>query len=393
MISDTNTGMNRRDFLRIIAAGTGLAFASPYISFAAAETDRRFIFIIQRGAADGLNTVIPYADPAYAKLRGALAIDLSQATKLDGTFALHPSLAETAKMYSAGQALFVQAVASPYRDRSHFDGQNVLETGGLVPYQMKDGWMNRLLTLLPKSQSEAIAFASTIPMALRGKAEVTSYAPSALPQASDDLLMRVAQLYAEDAQLHNIWTAAMDAKNMAEDTGNKQDPASFGKLAASFLARADGPRIAMIETGGWDTHTAQEGRLARQLKSLDTLIAAIRDGLGEGLDGLWQKTTVVVATEFGRTATANGTGGTDHGTGATAMLFGGDVKGGRVIADWPGLNNNNLYEGRDLKPTISLDSLIASIAGQSFKLDPTKVTKTLFPESVINKPLEGLLRS
>ena len=226
-------------------------------------------------------------------------------------------------MYSAGQALFVQAVASPYRDRSHFDGQNVLETGGLVPYQMKDGWMNRLLTLLPKSQNEAIAFASTIPMALRGKAEVTSYAPSALPQASDDLLMRVAKLYAEDAQLHSIWTAAMDAKNMAEDTGNKQDPASFGKLAASFLARADGPRIAMIETGGWDTHTAQEGRLARQLKSLDTLIAAIRDGLGEGLDGLWQKKTVVVATEFGRTAAANGTGGIDHGTGATAMLLGG----------------------------------------------------------------------
>ena len=393
MISDTNTGMNRRDFLRVISTGAGLAFASPYISCAAAETDRRLIFIIQRGAADGLNTVIPYADPAYAKLRGALAIDLSQATKLDGTFALHASLAETAKMYSAGQALFVQAVASPYRDRSHFDGQNVLETGGLIPYQMKDGWMNRLLTLLPKSQSEAIAFASTIPMALRGKAEVTSYVPSALPQASDDLLMRVAQLYAEDAQLHSIWTAAMDAKNMAEDTGNKQDPASFGKLAASFLARADGPRIAMIETGGWDTHTAQEGRLARQLKSLDTLIAAIRDGLGEGSDGLWQKTTVVVATEFGRTAATNGTGGTDHGTGATAMLFGGDVKGGRVIADWPGLNNSNLYEGRDLKPTMNLDTLIASIAGQSFKLDPTKVTKTLFPESFINKPLEGLLRS
>ncbi len=393
MISDKNTGMNRRDFLRIVAAGAGLAFASPYISFAAAETDRRFIFIIQRGAADGLNTVIPYADPAYAKLRGTLAINLSQTTKLDGTFALHPSLAETAKMYSAGQALFVQAVASPYRDRSHFDGQNVLETGGLVPYQMKDGWMNRLLTLLPKSQNEAIAFASTIPMALRGKAEVTSYAPSALPQASDDLLMRVAKLYAEDAQLHSIWTAAMDAKNMAEDTGNKQDPASFGKLAASFLARADGPRIAMIETGGWDTHTAQEGRLARQLKSLDTLIAAIRDGLGEDVDGLWQKTTVVVATEFGRTAATNGTGGTDHGTGATAMLLGGDIKGGRVIADWPGLNNNNLYEGRDLKPTINLDALITSIVAQSFKLDPTKVTKTLFPESVINKPLEGLLRS
>lgn len=388
--------MNRRDFLRVISAGA--AFASPYMSFAALKssvgsnniaTDRRFIFIIQRGAADGLNTVIPYADPAYAKLRGGLAIDVAQATKLDGMFALHASLSETAKMYSAGQALFVQAVASPYRDRSHFDGQNVLETGGLVPYQMKDGWMNRLLTLLPTAQNEAIAFASTIPMALRGKAEVTCYAPSALPQASDDLLMRVAQLYAEDAQLHSIWEAAMDAKNMSDDTSNKQDSASFGKLAASFLVRADGPKVAMIETGGWDTHTAQDGRLARQLKSLDSLIAALRDGLGD----TWAKTTVVVATEFGRTAAANGTGGTDHGTGATAMILGGDVKGGRVIADWPGLNSGNLYESRDLKPTMSLDVLIASIAGESFGIEPMKVAKTLFPESSMSKPVESLLKS
>lgn len=380
--------INRREFLRILAAGAGLILASPYISFASAMTDRRFIFIIQRGAADGLNTVIPYADPAYARLRGALAIDVTQATKLDGMFALHPSLSETAKMYSAGQALFVHAVASPYRDRSHFDGQNVLETGGNSPYQMQDGWMNRLLTLLPKTQSEAIAFASTVPMALRGKVEVSSYAPSVLPQAPDDLLLRVSQLYADDAQLHAIWSAAMDANHMAEDTSNKQDPASFGKLAASFLSRTDGPRIAMIETGGWDTHTAQEGRLSRQLKSLDTLLAALRDGLGD----TWQKTTVIVATEFGRTAATNGTGGTDHGTGATAMILGGDVKGGRVIADWPGLNNSALYEGRDLKPTTNLDSLIASLTAAGFGIDPYKVASTLFPENNTVRQIEGLLR-
>ncbi|HSH72437.1 MAG TPA: DUF1501 domain-containing protein [Methylophilaceae bacterium] len=381
--------ITRRDFLRFLAAGAGVAFASPYISFASAETDRRFIFIIQRGAADGLNTVIPYADPAYAKLRGALAIDLSQATRLDGMFALHGSLAETGKMYASGQVLLVHAVASPYRDRSHFDGQNVLETGGISPYQMKDGWLNRLLTLLPKSQNEAIAFASTVPMALRGTAEVTSYAASNLPQAPDDLLMRVTQLYAQDAQLHSIWAAAMDANNMADNASAKQDPASFGKLAASFLTRADGPRIAMIETGGWDTHTAQEGRLARQLKSMDTLIAALRDGLGP----VWQKTTIVVATEFGRTAASNGTGGTDHGTASAAMILGGDVKGGRVIADWPGLNNSALYEGRDLKPTINLDTLIASITAESFGIDPAKVATTLFPQNNAGKALSGLIRT
>jgi len=384
-----DTQMNRRDFLRLLTVGTGVLLASPYITFASAETDRRFIFIIQRGAADGLNTVIPYADPAYAKLRGALAIDVSQATRLDGLFALHPSLAETAQMYASGQALFVHAVASPYRDRSHFDGQNVLETGGTAPYQMKDGWLNRLLTLLPKSQSEAIAFASTVPMALRGKIEVTSYAPSALPQASDDLLMRVSQLYAEDAQLRALWMAAMDARSMADEPSAKQDPASFGKLASSFLARADGPRIAMIETGGWDTHTGQEGRLARQLKALDTLLASLRDGLGQA----WKKTTIVVATEFGRTAAANGTGGTDHGTASVAMILGGDVNGGRVITDWPGLGNSALYEGRDLKPTTHLDTLISSIAAQCFGVDAAKLAATLFPETKIAKPITDLLRS
>ena len=380
--------MNRRDFLRY-AATSGAMLALPNISFAAANTDRRFIFIIQRGAADGLNTVIPYADPAYAKLRGALAIDVAQAAKLDGMFALHPSLIETAKLYTAGQALFVQAVASPYRDRSHFDAQNVLETGGNTAYQLKDGWMNRLLTLLPKAQNEAIAFAATIPMALRGKMEVSSYAASHLPQAPDDLLLRVSQLYAEDAQLNPIWQAALAANNMADDSSAKQDPASLGKLAASFLAKTNGPRIAMIETGGWDTHSGQEARLSRQLTSLDQLIAALRTGLGD----TWQKTTIIVATEFGRTAAANGTGGTDHGTGSAALILGGDVNGGRVIADWPGLNQSNLFEGRDLKPTTNLDTLIASLASASFGIDSALVAKTLFPASVNGKMLDGLIKT
>lgn len=383
------THMNRRAFLRALSLGSAALLAAPYLSFANANTDRRFIFIIQRGAADGLNTVIPYADPDYSKLRGALAIDVAQATKLDGLFALHGSLTETAKMYTAGQALLVHAVASPYRERSHFDGQNVLETGGTSPYQMNDGWMNRLLSLLPATQSEAIAFSSTVPMALRGKKEVTSYAPSALPQASDDLLMRVAQLYAEDSQLNALWNAAMDANNMSADSSARQDPAGFGKLAASFLARNDGPRIAMIETGGWDTHSGQDGRLARQLKSLDQLLAALRDGLGP----VWQKTTVIVATEFGRTAASNGTGGTDHGTGAAAMILGGDVNGGRVLADWPGLGNSALYQARDLKPTLGLDTLIASATGSAFGIDPERVAKTLFPDIKMDKALPGLLRS
>ncbi|MGA0572718.1 DUF1501 domain-containing protein [Variovorax sp. VNK109] len=382
------TAFNRRHFLGTTLAGSAW-LAAPHVVFAQAQTEQRFVFIIQRGAADGLNTVVPYADPAYARLRGALAIDPATAQKLDGSFALHPSLVEVGKLYTSGQALFVHAVASPYRDRSHFDGQNVLETGGTAPYQLKDGWMNRLLPLLPRQRREAIAFAPTVPMALRGNVEVSSYAPSSLPQAPDDLLLRVEQLYAGDTQLHGLWTAAMDARNMAGDPAGKarQDPAALGKMAASFLARADGPRIAMVETGGWDTHTAQNARLATQLKGLDALIASLRDGMGPA----WNSTTVLVATEFGRTAAANGTGGTDHGTASAAMLIGGNVKGGRVLADWPGLAS--LHEGRDLRPTLGLDSLIAGSLAESFRLDARRVSASLFPGLPQGRPLSGLSRS
>jgi uncharacterized protein (DUF1501 family) len=384
--------ITRRNFLWCAGAGAAAMLVGPRIAFASVASDRRFVFVIQRGAADGLNIVVPYADPAYATLRGPLAIDTSSsssAAKLNGTFALHPSLVETAKMYAAGQALFVHAVASPYRDRSHFDGQNVLETGGCAPYQMKDGWLNRLVSMLPASKTSAIALAPTVPLALRGRAEVTSYAPSALPQAPDDLLARVSQLYARDPQLHALWSSAMDARGLAADAAARQDPSSLGKLAASFLARSDGPRIAMIETGGWDTHSAQNQRLGAQLKALDTMMAAMREGLGEH----WARTTVVVATEFGRMAAANGTGGTDHGTASAAMLLGGAVQGGRVLADWPGLAPAALYQSRDLKPTLNLDSLIASAAGETFGLDPAHVGRVLFPQAAVVPMRQTLLRA
>ncbi|SIO48183.1 DUF1501 domain-containing protein [Paraburkholderia phenazinium] len=381
--------MSRRQFLNFAAAGAGAILVSPHMAFARVETDRRFVFVIQRGAADGLNIVVPYAEPSYASLRGALAVDPATATKLDGTFALHPSLAETAKMYASGQALFVHAVASPYRDRSHFDGQNVLETGGTSAYQVKDGWLNRLVAMMPATHENAIAFAPTVPMALRGKADVTSYAPSGLPQAPDDLLMRVSDLYNQDAQLRPLWESAMTARGLAGDAGARQDPASLGKLAASFLSRDDGPRIAMIETGGWDTHSAQNPRLANQLKALDTMLASLRDGLGP----LWGKTTVLVATEFGRTAAANGTGGTDHGQGSVAMVMGGAVNGGRVIADWPGLKPNELYQGRDLRPTTGLDAVIAGAASESLGLDPHRTAAALFTQAGSTQPMTGLIRS
>jgi uncharacterized protein (DUF1501 family) len=383
----------RRRFLKAGAAGAGLILAAPRLLLAQAPTERRFVFIIQRGAADGLNIVVPYAEPAYASLRGALAVDPAAAHKLDGSFALHPALPEIARLHANREALFVHAVASPYRDRSHFDAQNVLETGGASPYQLKDGWLNRLVALLERpGGKEAVAFASTVPVALRGAADVTSYAPSALPAAEDDLMARVEQLYAQDAQLHALWSAAMMARGMAAGgmaQGNRQDPAALGRLAARFLAQPQGPRIAMIETNGWDTHSAQGVRLAAQLKSLDALVAALRDGMGTA----WRQTVVLIATEFGRTAAANGTGGTDHGTASAAMLLGGAVQGGRVLADWPGLAPAALFEGRDLRPTLSLDALIASAAAECFGLEPQRVARQLFPHAAAVKPLPGLLRN
>ena len=379
--------MDRRGFM---AAATLLA--APQVLFAQAATERRFVFIIQRGAADGLNIVIPYAEPAYASLRGGLAIDPAAALKLDGTFALHPALPKLRELYAGGEATFVHAVASAYRDRSHFDAQNVLETGGKSPYQLKDGWMNRLLGMLPRSGKEAIAFSPAVPLAMQGAAPVTTYAPSTLPEANEDLLVRVGQLYAPDRQLHALWASALEARGMAGERmggdGNRQDATALGRIAAGFLARADGPRIAMIETSGWDTHSGQDARLTRQLSGLDGLIGALREGMG----ATWAQTVVVVATEFGRTVAANGTGGTDHGTAAAAMVIGGAVQGGRIVTDWPGLAPGNLFEGRDLKPTLALEKLIASTCAEAFNLDPERTTQVLFPGADRYKALPGLLR-
>lgn len=381
--------IDRRSFL-----GAATLVAAPLVLFAQGAGERRFVFIVQRGAADGLNTVIPYAEPAYEGLRGALAIDPAAALKLDGNFALHPALPKLHELYAAKEAIFLHAVASPYRDRSHFDGQNVLETGGEAPYQLKDGWMNRLLGLLPRGGKDAVAFSPAVPLALQGSVEVTTYAPSTLPEANEDLLRRVAQLYAPDRQLHALWASALDARGMAGEKmgggAKRQDAASLGRIAASFLARSDGPRVAMMETSGWDTHSGQNARLATQLRGLDGLIGALREGIGAA----WAQTVVLVATEFGRTAAANGTGGTDHGTASAAMLIGGAVQGGRVIADWPGLAPSQLFEGRDLKPTLALDGLIASTCAEIFKLDPERATRTLFPDGVRGKPpVPQLLRA
>jgi uncharacterized protein (DUF1501 family) len=337
------------------------ALGFPGMAFARASTERRFVFIIQRGAADGLSIVAPTGDPAFASTRGDFAQDAAGGARLGDFFTLHPGLTETAKLYADKQALFVHAVASPYRDR--------------------------LLGLLPAGEAKALALSPTVPMALRGSHEVSSYATSQLASPSDDLLARVTALYAGDQQLHALWSAALETRMKAGEMmqGGGQKGASIGTLAAKMLL-GDGARLAMIDTNGWDTHSGQRGRLNAQLRDLDQLLVALKTGLGTQ----WANTLVLVATEFGRTARPNGTGGTDHGQASAAMMLGGLVAGGKVVTDWPGLSQAALYEGRDLKPTTDLDALIAGVLAQLYGIEPARAMRTLFPDSrgsAIREPL------
>lgn len=367
--------MQRRQFISLSAGALGASLIAPKIAFAKAATDTRFIFILQRGAADGLNTLIPYGDPNYKNLRKEIAIE--DGIKLDGMFALHPALKNIHSLWQNKQASFAHAIASPYRERSHFDGQNILEGGFSRAYEMDDGWLNRFLSLIPKNGGDPIAFAPTIPLALRGKNSVTSFSPSKIPDANEDLMLRVASLYENDPKLYDLWLKAEATKNMGEGL-NGQNAEQLGNMVANFMAKPDGPRIAMIETQGWDTHSAQNNRLNTGLKNLDIAIGAIKNGLKDD----WNKTIIMVATEFGRTAHVNGTNGTDHGTASCAMVLGGAIKGGNIKADWPGLSQSNLYEGRDLKPTNNLFALICDILGHGYNIEPQLIAKTIFPKLI-----------
>lgn len=376
----------RRSLLANGIGGLAAGLLVPRIVYAAAPVERRFVFIIQRGAADGLHIVPPLGDPAYAGLRGAFLDGLAGAHRVDSTFSLHPALSRVAGMFAAKQALAVHAVASVYRDRSHFDGQNVLETGGRQAYAETIGWMNRLVSALPAGAGRALALAPDIPMALRGPAAVTSYAPTRLPAAGDDLMERVRSLYADDPQLARLWDAALSTQAMVGSVGhdNGRSGAAIGQIAAQLLAPADGARIMMIETEGWDTHSAQLGRLNAQLRNLDALVGALADGLGAA----WNQTLVLVATEFGRTAAINGTGGTDHGTASAALVMGGALgDGGRVIADWPGLAQSLLYQNRDLRPTGSVEAVVAGALGRHFGQDAEALARLIYPDQPGIKPI------
>ncbi len=388
------------------AGGACFAWAFlPRWAHAAGARDSRFVAIILRGALDGLSAVAPIGDPDYADLHGALALSTSgdhAALPLDGFFALHPAMPNFARLFRSGQASIVHAVATGYRERSHFDGQDVLESGYPGPGRTDSGWLNRALMALPRGErvaSTGLAVGAVSPLVIRGRAPVFGWAPHMVATAGDDLARRVLDLYGQRDPLlaaalaEGLETDRLAGMERAAARGGADKPQGMRQAAegaAKLLAADDGPRIAALAFDGWDTHVNEggaTGRLAQLLGGLDTALQSLEVGLGQH----WKDTTVAVMTEFGRTARINGTVGTDHGTGTLAFLAGGALRGGRVIADWPGLKTAQLYEARDLRPTTDLRSVLKGILQEQWGLSQHSLATDIFPDTDLVPAMRDLV--
>ncbi|MFL4979868.1 MAG: DUF1501 domain-containing protein [Xanthobacteraceae bacterium] len=409
---------------RELLLASGVLFAWAYLpKLARAEgRDPRLLVIVLRGALDGLATVAPVGDPGWIKLRGDKALTLegtSPALPLDSFFALNPAMPNLHRLYLAGQATIVHAVATPYRERSHFDGQDVLESGFGKPGSVDSGWLNRALAALEpagraRTNARAFAVGPMTPLVVRGPAPVVSWTPPRLPPVSNETILRLLDLYNHtDPTLARALEERMDLAAIARAGGMEMAPDQNGQprpgggppggaaqvrayfaesagAAAKFLANAEGPRIGALAFDGWDTHVdegAVKGRLATLLGALDGALAAIETNMGAA----WKETVVAVVTEFGRTARINGNDGTDHGTATVALMAGGALKGGRVVADWPGLKDADLQDGRDLKPTTDLRAVLKGILKDHLRVDDAALATRVFPDSAAVPPLTGLV--
>lgn len=386
--------MDRRRFLH--SAGMcfgGLAtFGFPEVHFANVRQDGRLVFVLLRGGFDGLAAVAPTFDPAWRDLRGPLAADPERLLDLADGFALTPGLAPLREFWDRDELLVLHAMAIPFRTRSHFDGQAILETGLDQPEGSADGWLNRLLSILEGERS-GIAIAAGMPRSLTGPVEVSSWSPTELGVVEDAYLDRLGVLYRSDEALQGRFEAAlgmlhvgeeaeaMGAEGMAGGRRPGADTDSLFRAAARLMTAASGPNVAAMEFSGWDTHANQGvvgGNLDRQLGRLAEGLAAFR----EELDEQWPGTTVVVMTEFGRTARPNGTGGTDHGTAGAGFVLGDRVSRSRVVADWPGLGERELFENRDLAPTLDTRTVLKGVLAGTFDLTATQADR-VFPGSTV----------
>jgi uncharacterized protein (DUF1501 family) len=393
----------RRDLLLGLGAA---ALAWPGAALAAAPTERRFVFVVLRGGLDGIGAVAPYADPDYRALRGEIALAEpgrdGGVLDLDGRFGLHPALAPLERLWREKQLAIVHAVATPYRQRSHFDGQDLLENGTTDPRAKGGGWLNRTIALLGKPKEAdrrlGLAVGQTVPLTLRGEIPVASWAPAQLPDASADFLAKVVQLYRDDRTLGPALSLGLGAQAMSADAmGGRtmgdapaRGPGAFkaaAEAAGRLLASPQGPRIAVLELSGFDTHAQQRGRIAGPLAAFADGMVALAQALGPA----WTETAVLAASEFGRTAKVNGTLGTDHGTAGVAFVLGGRIAGGRVLGRWPGLAREKLLDGRDLAPTTDLRAVAKALLKDHLGLPEDALARVVFPESRSVRPMQGVV--
>ncbi|TGY89292.1 DUF1501 domain-containing protein [Marinicauda algicola] len=382
--------LHRRHLLAAGAALSALAVSGAATARVPRAGGRKLVVIILRGAMDGLAALAPLGERRYRALRGDLA--LSGGHRTEAGFVLHPRLETLARFYREGSALALPACATAYRERSHFDGQDLLEAAATPA---REGWLNRTLALMGSAAPQAVAIGQGVPLILRGPAPASSWAPPVLPEADEGTIYRLMDLYAGDPALSEAFARAVEIGAIAGAAadaagGARRGPGAFASAAsaaAALLAAPDGADLAVLSSDGWDTHVrqgAQEGGLAARFAALDEALLALQAGLGAH----WDRTAVLVATEFGRTVRANGAGGTDHGTAGTAFLLGGAVRGGRLIGDWPGLDT--LYEDRDLVPANRLEDLFRGVLAGHWGLDARELS-AIFPDLPAGRGFEGLI--
>ncbi|WNC73054.1 DUF1501 domain-containing protein [Thalassotalea psychrophila] len=372
--------MKRRQFIKTLGASASLVLLQTPALAAVnklVSKPKKIVWVVLRGAMDSLHTIVPITDKNYHVLRPKLAPSIANdLLPLSTDFAFHPALKHMHGLYKSKQLLPIVAVGSGYPRRSHFDGQDYLESG-LSSLDHDTGWLGRALNEMT-ANTKALAVANSVPISMRSSSKVSTWYPSRLKDADENIYEALMNLYQNDEMLSSRLQEGLNTQEMAGNTSTKKKGkfVDLAKSCGKLLANNDGVDCAMLEVGGWDTHNNQTVRLNRQLEGLDQGIAALQAELGE----YWQDTVVIVATEFGRTAKENGTGGTDHGTGSAMFIAGGAVQGGKVLGDWPGLAKEQLFNNRDLMPTTSTFSWIGAVLQQHWQLD-SKTIANVFPDN------------
>jgi uncharacterized protein (DUF1501 family) len=392
--------MDRRQFLKLLGLLGTSAIATlgthTWIARTSAQTanPKRLIVIFLRGAVDGLNVVVPYGEPDYYEARPLIAIpqpgEDKGALDLDGFFGLHPALSSLLPLWQQKNLAFIHSCGSTDPTRSHFDAQYYMETGVPGDKKISEGWMNRLLAALPgQTPVEAVSVGQAVPRALVGPESVANIAlgrnsARQLPIDRENIQTAFDQLYTSQDPISLAYQEGRTAREqLLEDLEAEMDAASQGaplpngfageaQQLASLIVRDPTIQLAFMDLGGWDTHVNQggsKGQLANRLKPLGEGLAA----LVKRLDRVYEDTTIVVMSEFGRTVKENGNGGTDHGHGNVLWLLGGAVRGGQVYGQWPGLSESELYEGRDLAITTDFRDVMSAVLTNQLQVKPNQV--------------------